>query len=119
MWAKIAASLGLSVIQLIVIAGGAAAVGIWFWNVKRVAYNNGYNAAVLECNARVQKETDRITKAQGDALVKAMEQLTEILKEKDQLNVELDKLKEEAAADPDAGQCGLSVGGVRRTNRVH
>lgn len=119
MWvARIASIFGLSAIQLIVMAGGLAAVGVWFWNVKRVAYNNGYNVAVAECNEKIQKEAERITKAQADAVVKAMETLQKILNEKDQLNVELDKLKEEAAADPDAAQCGLSIGGVRRTNKV-
>jgi alanine dehydrogenase len=118
MFAKIAGFLGLSVLQLVILGGGIAAAGLWFWNEKRVAYNNGYNVAVAECNEKIRKETDRINQAQDDALVKAMELLTKILKDKDDLNAELEKLKEEALADPDAAKCGLSIGGVRRTNRV-
>lgn len=118
MWARIAGFFGLSVLQFLLIGGGIAAALIWFWNEKRVAYNNGYNAAVIECNERIRKETDRINTAQNEALTRAMELLTKILKEKDDLNVELDKLQDEAALDPDAAKCGLSIGGVRRTNRI-
>jgi len=99
----------LAMIVLTVIAGGV---------VYSHIYQRGYDAAVIAHQVELKKMQDANDRALAAAEKVLREDLADLKLQKDKLQNEVAKLDADAAADPDAGSCGIGPRSVQRLNAV-
>lgn len=99
-----------------VLAAATILGGVWW--IDHRAYQRGYDTASAEVAAAAAAETKRQTEANKRAWERAMREIDELTKQKEEADALVSKLREEGLSDPDARRPALSPGSVRRIDSV-
>ena len=97
----------------------AVILGLALYALYDAVYERGYEAAKTVAEAQMKIVQQRNDEAIAETRKVMTNSVNYYVTEKEKLNDELARLKEEAAADPDRDKCGLGANSVRRLNAIH
>lgn len=110
-----ASSVVKRILPYVLIVAAALAVVAY---VDRVAYNRGYDTAVSDAAAAAAAERERQAEANRRAWERAMRDIDELTRQKEEADALIARLRDEGRQDPDAGRPALSAGSVRRVDSI-
>jgi hypothetical protein len=104
--------------QIWAAAGVAIALTVSGWAIHQRAYNRGFAASQAQVAQQVAREVARQVEVSNKALAQAEATIAALHLQKEERDATIEKLLEEAGADPDADQPALDPASVRRLNRI-
>ena len=100
--------------MLYLLGGGIVAVTI----LAGYSYYQGRQDGWASAQLAVQREINRQIQVQTEVQKRYQKEISDLLDKNEALDLEMEKLREEADNDPGASDCGISPGGVQRLNRI-
>lgn len=88
------------------------------WFLHHSGYNKGVSVTTLQYETKIEAERNRISIANKAALKQAEQRQAILLNSLRSREDEIEKLRQEAEADPSANDGALSVDSVRRINQI-
>lgn len=99
-----------------VLAAAAILGGVWY--VDHRAYQRGYDTASAAFAEAAAAEAKRQAEANQRAWARAMDEIDELTRKKEEADVLIARLRDEGRRDPDATRPALSTGSVRRVDSI-
>lgn len=99
-----------------VLAAAAILGGVWY--VDHRAYQRGYDTASAAFAEAAAAEAKRQAEANQRAWQRAMDEIDELTRKKEEADALIARLRDEGRRDPDATRPALSIGSVRRVDSI-
>ena len=96
------------------VGGGVLAAAV----LAGFSYYQGRQDGWASAQLAVQREIQRQINVNNRVQAEFEKKISDLLDQNEALDLEMEKLREEADNDPGASDCGLGAGSVQRLNRI-
>lgn len=100
--------------MLYLLGGGIISVAL----LSGYSYYQGRQDGWASAQLAVQREMERQIKVNNEVQARFQKEVNDLLAENERLDLEMEKLREEADNDPGASNCGIGPNSVQRLNRI-